>query len=389
MNREESELMSRVERAIEEIRNGRMVILVDDEDRENEGDLVMAAELCTPAAINFMATHGRGLICLPLTPARCEQLALPLMVDDNESGFGTAFTVSIEAREGVTTGISAADRARTVRAAVAKDAKPTDLARPGHIFPLRSKPGGVLVRTGQTEGAVDLARLAGLEPAGVICEVMNEDGTMARRPQLEVIAERHDLMIISVADLIRYRLLHECLVERVAEVEITVSDIGRFRAVAYRTDVDDLEHLALVKGNPMEDAPILGRVHQESVLGDVFRSGSTDSRWKMEYALRLMEEEGCGVFVFLQKPAPRIADEMRAMGAKTPPKKIDKGSIGLPPDLREFGIGAQILLDQGVRKLRLVSSTAGRIKGLQGYGLHVVDAIGIPPRSTEPKPEST
>jgi len=377
----QTETVARVERAIEDITNGRMVILVDDEDRENEGDLVMAAELVTPDAINFMATHGRGLICLSLTPQRCDQLALPMMVAQNSSGFGTGFTVSIEAAKGVTTGISAADRATTIRSAVAPNAKPSDLSRPGHIFPLRAKEGGVLVRTGQTEGSVDLARLAGLEPAGVICEIMNDDGTMARRPQLERFAEEHDLLILSVADLISFRLLRERLVERIAEVEVQVGRIGRFRAISYRTRVDDLEHLALVKGLPAEDEPVLGRVHQESVLSDVFRAGVSDSRWKLEYALRQIEAAGCGVLVYLQKPAPRLASELQLMGAENVPEApIDRGAIGLPREVREFGIGAQILLDQGVRELRVIARSVSRIKGVEGFGLHIVDHVHIPPR---------
>jgi 3,4-dihydroxy 2-butanone 4-phosphate synthase/GTP cyclohydrolase II len=382
MNRSDSEVVARVEQALEEVRNGRMVILVDDEDRENEGDLVMAAELVTPDAINFMATHGRGLICLALTPDKCDALDLPLMVSRNQSGFGTAFTVSIEASSGVTTGISAADRAHTVRVAVALDAKPSDLARPGHVFPLRAKAGGVLVRTGQTEGSVDLARLAGLQPAGLICEIMNEDGTMARRPQLEVFAARHGLMILSVADIIRFRLLRERLVKRIAEVEVDIAEIGRFKAVTYTTTVgDDLEHLALVKGQPLGDVPVLGRVHQENLLGDVFRCGTSDGRWRLEWALRQMEAAGCGVLVYLQKTAPRVSNEIRRLsGLPETPTTVDKGAIGLPTALREFGIGAQILLDQGVRQLRLMTSSPSRIKGLEGYGLQVVDHVMLPPR---------
>ena len=390
MKSKETEGIARVEAALEDIRNGRMVILVDDEDRENEGDLVMAAELVTPDAINFMATHGRGLICLPMTPARCDQLDLPMMVSNNTSGFGTGFTVSVEAARGVTTGISAADRATTVRACVAKDAKATDLCRPGHIFPLRAKAGGVLVRTGQTEGAVDLARLAGLEPAGVICEVMNADGTMARRPQLDVFAEEHDLIVLSIADIIRYRLMRERLVERIAEVNVQVSNIGVFRAVSYRTAVDDLEHLALVKGHPVEDAPVLGRVHRESVLGDVFRCGVTDSRWRLEFALRQIEAAGCGVIVYLQKPAPRLATELKLLGARNvPDTPVDRGAIGLPPQMREFGIGAQILVDQGVRQLKVIADGVGRIRGVEGYGLRVVDHLPIPPRDVDNPPTAS
>ena len=390
MRTSDADVMARVDRAIEIIRNGRMVILVDDEDRENEGDLVMAGELATPEAINFMARFGRGLICLALTPERCDTLDLPPMVQKNTSGFGTAFTVSIEAASGVTTGISAADRAHTIRVAVAKDAKASDLARPGHVFPLRAKAGGVLVRTGQTEGSVDLARLAGLEPAGVICEIMNDDGTMARRPELEAFAREHDLLILSVACLIRYRLLRERLVERVSEVNVEVAGIGRFRAVSYRNQVDAYEHLALVKGTPCEDVPVLGRVHQESVLGDVFCCDGTDSRWRLEYALREMEKAGCGVLVYLQKPAPRLSRELFALGAPGDDPGaavVDQGSIGLPHDLREFGIGAQILLDQGVRLLRLLTMSPQKIKGIEGYGLTVAEHVPIPPRPTPVPPK--
>ena len=391
------ESIRRVEAALEEIRNGRMVILVDDEDRENEGDLVMAASLVTPEAINFMARFGRGLICLAMNPKRCDQLALPMMVRQNHSGFGTAFTVSIEAAVGVTTGISAADRAQTVRAAVAQDAKPSDLVSPGHIFPLRAREGGVLVRTGQTEGSVDLARLAGLEASGVICEIMNDDGTMARRPELEVFGKEHGLMIISVADIIRYRLLRERMVRREAEVEIDIDDIGRFRAISYSTLVDDHEHLALVKGEPNPDAPVLGRVHQEEVISDVFRADGAESRWKLEYALRQMEEEGCGVLVYLQKPKPRLRSSLMRLGAQISSGKSasnveednrdqradaaeERGAIGLPPDLRELGIGAQILLDQGVRRLRVLSGSSGRARGVEGYGIELVEQLQIPAR---------
>jgi len=377
MNMQELSI-ERVEQAIDDIRNGRMIILVDDEDRENEGDLVLAAELATPEAINFMAVHGRGLICLSLTAERCDQLELPMMVRDNSSGFGTAFTVSIEASTGVTTGISAADRARTVRVAVAPNAKPSDLCRPGHIFPLRARTGGVLVRTGQTEGSVDLARLAGLEPAGVICEIMNPDGTMARRPQLETFAHEHGLTIVSVADLIQYRLLKERLVRATGEVETQVGSIGRFRVVSYATDVDDLEHVAFVKGTPTPDTPVLGRVQQESVLSDVFGCGGNDSRERLEQALSLIERAGCGVLVYLQKPAPRIENEVRVLAGEGPKRAaIEKGAIGLPQDLREYGIGAQVLLDQGIRKLKLISNSPTRIKGIQGYGLEVVERVPL------------
>jgi 3,4-dihydroxy 2-butanone 4-phosphate synthase/GTP cyclohydrolase II len=383
INSETSQMNSieRVERALEEIRRGRMVILVDDEDRENEGDLVMSADWVTPDAVNFMAKYGRGLICLSLTAERCKQLDLNLMVSHNSSGFGTAFTVSIEATHGVSTGISAADRSHTIRTAVTTNAKSSDLVSPGHVFPLRAAPGGVLVRTGQTEGSVDLARLAGREPAGVICEIMNDDGTMARRPELEVFAEEHQMMILSVADLIQYRLLRERLVQRRSEAKVQIGTIGEFKAYSYTTVVDELEHLVLVKGTPRPDQPVLGRVHQENIMGDIFRSGQSESRWKLEYALRKMEEAGCGVLVYLQKSAPKVSAELDALSGRSPRQtSVDKGSIGLPSDLREFGIGAQILLDQGVRKLKVISSQSSRIRGLEGYGLSVVDELIIPPR---------
>ena len=370
--------IQRVEQAVQDIRNGRMVILVDDEDRENEGDLVMAAELATPDAVNFMAKFGRGLICLSLDAERCARLELPMMVDDNQSGFGTAFTVSIEAAKGITTGISAADRAHTIRTAVAKDATASDLVRPGHIFPLRARPGGVLVRTGQTEGSVDLARLAGLEPAGVICEIMNEDGTMARRPELEQFAAEHDLLIISVADLIEFRLRKERLVYAVAETNTTVRGAGTFKIIAYRTKVDEQEHLAFVMGDPSSQDSVLARVHRESVLADVFACGETESRHVLESSLKMIAEAGCGVLIYLQKPAPRLENEVRVLGGDTPKRSpIERGAIGMPKDLREYGIGAQILLDLGVSKLRLISNTPSRIKGIFGYGIEVIDRVPV------------
>lgn len=373
--------IARVERALEEMRRGKMVILVDDEDRENEGDLVMAADWITPESINFMAKHGRGLICLSLTAERCKQLDLNLMVKKNKSGFGTAFTVSIEAAQGVSTGISAADRAHTIRTAVAPNAQPADLVRPGHIFPLRASPGGVLVRTGQTEGSVDLARLAGRTPAGVICEIMNDDGTMARRPELEIFAKEHNLMILSIADIIHYRLMNERLVQRRSESKVRIGEIGDFTAYSYTTVVDELEHLVLVKGKPSPDKPVLGRVHQENIMGDIFRSDQSESRWKLEFALKQMEEEGCGVLVYLQKNAPKVSTELDILSGKAPKvAPVDKGAIGLPKNLREFGIGAQILLDQGVRQLKVITSQSARIRGLEGYGLSITDEVIIPPR---------
>src|SRR5687767_12032334 len=292
-----------VERAVRDIRQGKIVILTDDEDRENEGDLVMAAQKVTPAAINFMATHGRGLICLSLTEDRIRRLNLPLMVHDNTSPFQTAFTVSIEAARGVTTGISAADRARTIQAAVAKDAKPGDLVRPGHIFPLRARSGGVLVRTGQTEGSVDLARLAGLAPAGVICEIMNADGTMSRRPDLVKFARKHKLVLLSVADIIRYRLERERLVRRIADVPFQSRMAGDFTAYAFGSDVDPSVHVALVKGDVAGKAPVLTRVHRACLAGDLLGSAACDCGSQLEQAFQRIREEGRGVVVYLQREA--------------------------------------------------------------------------------------
>jgi 3,4-dihydroxy 2-butanone 4-phosphate synthase/GTP cyclohydrolase II len=348
------EAIARVSKALKEIRRGKLVILTDDEDRENEGDLVMAAEKVTPQAINFMAKHGRGLICLSLTEERLKQLQLPLMVQDNSSSFGTAFTVSVEAARGVTTGISAADRAHTIKVCVAKDARPSDLVRPGHIFPLRAREGGVLVRTGQTEGSVDLARLAGLYPAGVICEVMNEDGTMARRPELTKFAKRHGLTLLSVADLITYRLAHERLVRRVATQQVSREPYGDFTVHAYKSDVDPEVHVALVKGDVSNGAPVLVRMHRASVLGDLLDPTGTSS------ALEAISKEGRGVLVYLHKHA--TASEALAQRPAT-------------GTLRELGLGAQILKDLGLSRLRLITSAPKRIVGLESYGLEVVEQV--------------
>ncbi len=380
MTTEQRAVIERVEAGMEDMRQGKMVILVDDENRENEGDLVAAAEKITPEIINFMVRFGRGVLCLALTGERCDQLGLQMMVPVNKSAFCTAFTVSIESAEGVTTGVSAADRAHTIKTAVAPNAKPSDIASPGHIFPLRARDGGVLVRTGQTEGSVDLARLAGLTPAGVICEVMNDDGTMARRPQLEVMAAEHGLRILSVADIIEYRLLRERLVERVTESELTIPGVGDFRAVVYRSLVDDSEHLALVKGHPSADHAVLGRVHQANGLSDIFgitASGTVDGRQRILWALRQIEEAGEGVLVYLTQKDVTLST---LLGQKTQKNPKNKGSIGLPVELCEFGIGAQILLDQGVRQIRLLTTTPSRIKGIEGYGLSVVEQITIPAR---------
>jgi 3,4-dihydroxy 2-butanone 4-phosphate synthase/GTP cyclohydrolase II len=361
-----------VERAIGEIRKGRMVILTDDEDRENEGDLVMAAEKVTPAAINFMATHGRGLICLSLTESRIRQLNLPLMVQDNTSPFGTAFTVSIEAAQGVTTGISAADRARTILAAVSPRAKPGDLVRPGHVFPLRAREGGVLVRTGQTEGSVDLARMAGLFPAGVVCEIMNPDGTMARRPELQRFSRRHGLMLVSVADLIRYRLQRDRLVKRVATSEMRRTGQGLWTAHAYKSDVDSDVHVAMVKGDLSGPVPVLTRVHRACPVGDFLGSTGCDCGHQLEQAFRAIAEAGRGVLVYLHKDV-----SPRAALVCTHQQQEDGGGERDRNRLREFGVGAQILKDLGLRRLRLLTNNPKKIVGLESYNLEVVEQIPL------------
>jgi len=380
---------SKIEDVIEDIRSGKMIILVDDEDRENEGDLCMAAQMVTPDAINFMARYGRGLICLALTPDHIEKLRLPMMVRDNQSPFGTAFTVSIEARTGVTTGISAADRARTIQVAVREDVKPDDLISPGHVFPLRARLGGVLVRTGQTEGSVDLSRLAGLRPAGVICEIMKEDGTMARMPDLKEFAVRHNLKIATIADLVAYRLRNESFVHRIAEASLPSRYGGMFRALVYTNDVDKDEHVALIMGDIDSEKEILVRVHSECLTGDVFGSLRCDCGSQLRSAMRVVANEGCGVILYMHQEGRGIglANKIKAYALQD--QGLDtveaNAMLGFKPDLRDYGIGAQILRDIGVRKMRLLTNNPKKIVGLEGYGLQITDRLPI---ETEPVPEN-
>ncbi len=377
-----------VKEVLEDLRQGKMIILVDDEARENEGDLTIAAEKVTPEAINFMAKYGRGLICLALSPENVEKLKLPLMVYDNRSPFKTAFTVSIEARQGVTTGISAADRAHTILTAVAEDARPEDLIQPGHVFPLRARRGGVLFRTGQTEGSVDLARLAGLSEAAVICEIMNEDGTMARMPDIEKFSKKHDMKIAAVADIIAYRMQTESFVHSAAET-ILPTPYGEFKAIAFSNDIDDYEHLALVKGNIDPDREVMVRVHSECLTGDVFGSYRCDCGEQLKKAMEMVQEEGLGVILYLHQEGRGIGLVNKLKAYKLQDEGFDtveaNEQLGFDPDLRDYGVGAQILVALGVRKMKLITNNPRKIIGLEGYNLQVTGRVPI---EIEPRPEN-
>ncbi len=380
-----------VEQALEDVKAGRLIIIVDDEDRENEGDLMVAADKVTPEIINFMTRYGRGLICLPLTGARLEELQLPQMVRDNTSRFETAFTVSIDAKEGVTTGISAYDRARTVLAAIHPKTKPPDLVRPGHVFPLQAKEGGVLARAGQTEAAVDLARLAGLNPAGVICEIMNEDGTMARMPQLERFSQSHHIAVLTIADLIKYRMKHESLVKKIDEADLPTQH-GHFRIFVFEDTIHHENHVALVKGEVHPDEPVLVRAHSQCLTGDTFGSSRCDCGEQLRRSMEIIEKEGKGIVLYILNQEGRgigLTNKIRAYAIQDQGADTVEANrkLGFKPDQRDYGIGAQILVALGVKKIRLMTNNPRKFIGLAGYGLEIVDRVPVevPPNRTNLK----
>ncbi|AFQ44459.1 bifunctional 3,4-dihydroxy-2-butanone-4-phosphate synthase/GTP cyclohydrolase II [Desulfosporosinus meridiei] len=377
-----------IEEALEDIRLGKMVVMVDDEDRENEGDLVMAAEMATPEAINFMATYGRGLICVPLTKNRIHSLQLEQMVNNNTDPHGTAFTVSVDAITS-STGISAFERAETVKVLVNPHSKPSDLQRPGHIFPLQAREGGVLARAGHTEGSVDLARLAGLQPAGLICEIMNEDGSMARVPDLQLFVKKHNLKLITLKDLISYRRQSEKLIEKVESIQLPTG-FGEFRAVGYLSILDNEEHIALVKGTVDDGQPVLVRVHSECLTGDVFHSKRCDCGDQLAAAMEEIEQEGRGVLLYMRQEGRGIGllNKLRAYKLQEEGKDTVEANLalGFPEDLRDYGVGAQILADLGISKVRLMTNNPRKIVGLEGYGLNVVERV---PLEISSKPENT